>query len=96
MKPQPESEAISFERAKRDPASVFRVPEEVIDHAGFTPAEKQEILKAWVQDATRLSSSESEGMAGGEPAMLGRVLEALHCVENSLECGEPRPDRPPG
>lgn len=82
MSPEHELESVTFERAKRDPAAVFRKPEEVLEHPAFTCEQKCEILRAWVQDATRLSESEAEGMGGGEPAMLGRVLDALHCAES--------------
>jgi hypothetical protein len=41
---------------------------------------KLAILREWEQDARRLSTSESEGMGGGEESMLGRVEEAIQTL----------------
>ena len=41
---------------------------------------KLAILREWEQDARRLSTSESEGMGGGEENMLGRVEEAIQIL----------------
>jgi predicted TIM-barrel fold metal-dependent hydrolase len=51
---------------------------DAIQAADFlTPDQKRAILESWRQDASRLSASESENMAGGEEAMLQRVCDAL-------------------
>ena len=72
------SEALrDFLEAQLDPGRVFASPDEVLARADFTPAQKEAVLRRWAYDAERLSESESEGMGGGEPSRLGRVLEAL-------------------
>jgi hypothetical protein len=72
---------IDFERATADPAASFGSPAEVLEDRRFSELERLEVLKRWALDADLLAIAELEGMAGGEPAMLGRVLAALHELE---------------
>jgi hypothetical protein len=73
---------IDFERAKADPSGVFTSPTAVLADERFSGVEKLEILREWVHDADLLEIAESEGMGGGEPSMLGRVLAALHEMQS--------------
>ena len=52
-------------------------------HPQLSRDEKLAILRDWEQDALRLSTSESEGMGGGEESMLGRVGESIGVLERS-------------
>lgn len=55
----------------------YESPEAVLADDELTAAQKRVLLEAWERDARELSVAEEEGMAGGERAMLDRVLEAL-------------------
>ena len=72
------SRPIDLDRARLDPASVFRSPDEVVGDTRLTREQKIDILRRWAYDASELSVAESEGMQGGEQARIGRVLRALH------------------
>ena len=86
---------IDFERARADPASVFTSPDAVLADERFADPEKIEILRQWAYDADQLAIAECEGMAGGEPAMLGRVLAALHEMQEQVQKhGAPPTDSP--
>ena len=76
-----------YERALRDPYAVFGEPKEVLARQGLTPDQKRAILESWRQDASRLSASEGENMAGGEEAMLQRVCDALCELERQTGLG---------
>ena len=72
---------IDFERASADPAASFGSPNELLEDRRFCDLEKLELLQRWALDADLLAIAESEGMAGGEPALQGRVLAALRELE---------------
>ena len=44
-----------IEHAVRQPGAVFARPEDVLGHAGLTPAHKLEILRSWELDANELA-----------------------------------------
>ena len=71
---------VDFEAALQDPQAFFAEPQVVADCPQLSREEKLAILRQWEQDALRLSESESEGMAGGEENMLGRVKRAIQMV----------------
>jgi hypothetical protein len=66
-----------LERALLDPTSVFDGPEQVLERADLTRDQKILILRSWAYDARELEVAEEEGMTGGEPALLDRILGAL-------------------
>ena len=68
---------IDFNKAKLDPTSVFANPEAVVENMDLTRDQKIEILRRWEYDASSLAVAEEEGMVGGEPLLLARVLSAL-------------------
>lgn len=67
----------SFERAVKDPKSVYDTPEQVLADPRLDRHGKRAILKNWRQDAELLLKAEEEAMTGGEPNMLRRVKRAL-------------------
>jgi hypothetical protein len=66
-----------FDKALRDPKSVYRTPEQVLTDPRLDRQGKRAILKMWEQDAQLLLKAEDEAMTGGEPNMLRRVELAL-------------------
>jgi rhodanese-related sulfurtransferase len=79
-----QAQPIPYDRALQDPAAVFTEPEEVLQHERLNLFEKLEVLQRWAHDADRLAVAEIEGMGGGEPSMLGRVLRVLLEVEEMI------------
>ena len=73
----------SVDAALRHFRSYFTEPKDVVAHPQLSRDEKLAILREWEQDALRLSTSESEGMGGGEESMLGRVEECIGVLERS-------------
>jgi len=79
-----------LERAVTRPWSVYKTPEAVLADRQLDPAQKRRILESWERDSRELAVAEEENMGGGEPDMLGRVLEAL----STLPAGDERPRGP--
>lgn len=75
-----------LERAVTRPWSVYKTPEAVLADRRLDPAQKRRILESWERDSRELAVAEEENMGGGEPDMLGRVLEAL----STLPAGDER------
>jgi hypothetical protein len=73
------------ERAKLNPARIFKSPMDVVETNDIGPAEKLAILKAWEADERALLRAEDEGMGGGEHAHLHKVQAALARV-GGLAC----------
>lgn len=70
-----------LDQALSSPTSAFRGPEDVVEHPTLTRAQKIEILRRWVYDATQLAVAENEGMGGGEAAEIDVVMAALDRVK---------------
>ena len=68
---------VDVDAASRSLTSVFQDPMEVVGHRGITRQQKIRILKQWEIDARGLAVAEAEGMIGGEPDMLQRVMHAI-------------------
>ena len=64
-----------------DPRAVFETPEAVLESA-LNADEKHAILTKWKEDEEALIRAASEGMAGGETSMVGRVEKALDQIES--------------
>ena len=75
-----ETPPFSVNAALRHPSSYFAEPKDVVAHPQLSRDVKLAILREWEQDARRLSTSESEGMGGGEESMLGRVEAAIQIL----------------
>ena len=74
---------VDLQAALHDPRAVFAEPADVVASTQLSREDKLAILRQWRLDAIRLSASESEGMVGGEEAMLGRVESALRMLEDA-------------
>ncbi|MBL27765.1 MAG: hypothetical protein CMM50_09485 [Rhodospirillaceae bacterium] len=68
---------VEFDKARRDPAGVFKDPAAIADHPGLSRAQKVELLRRWEADARELAVADDENMAGGEAQRLDAVLKAL-------------------
>jgi hypothetical protein len=79
-----------LEQAVSRPWSVYKTPEAVLADRRLDPAQKRRILESWERDSRELAVAEEENMGGGEPDMLGRVLEAL----STLPAVDERPRGP--
>ena len=66
--------------ALRDPAAVFRDPQDVLKRQDLSRETKLKVLRQWASDALELSTAEYEGMTGGEEGMLDRVKRALEML----------------
>ena len=90
MKPS----ALDLDKAKLDPASVFRAPEDVLNAPGLSPEDKKSILVRWEADVEALLRATEEGMPPSDnrrsPAEL---LRAVHEAMQSLEGPAPHPHR---
>ena len=67
-----------LDRAKLNPARIFKSPMDVVETTYIRPAEKLAILQAWEADERALLRAEDEGMSGGEHAHLQKVQAALN------------------
>jgi len=67
-----------LDRAKLNPARIFKSPMDVVETNDIRPAEKLAILQAWEADERALLRAEDEGMSGGEHAHLQKVQAALN------------------
>ena len=75
-----ETPPFSVDAALRHPSAYFAEPKDVVAHPQLSQDVKLAMLREWEQDARRLSTSESEGMGGGEENMLGRIEEAIQIL----------------
>jgi len=87
---------IDLERARLDPGSVFASPEDLRDHPRLARAEKIEILRRWAYDASELAVAEEEGMGGGEPSFLARILSALDALTDGYDAAHSPPTKQEG
>lgn len=87
---------LDYEKALLDPASVFAAPEEVLERTDLSTEQKVEILRRWEYDASEVAVAEEEGMVGGRPLMLHRVLLALEQLPGGIGDGHPPPTKHDG
>lgn len=87
---------IDIERARLDPGSVFSSPEALRDFRGLTQEQKIELLRRWAYDASELAVAEEEGMSGGEPSHLSRILAALHALTGGYDVEHSPPTKQKG
>jgi len=71
---------MDFEKAKLNPAAVFKSPQEVVSSQELSRQQKIEILQRWEQDATLMEVAEEEGMPGPQPKLLQPIRDALHAL----------------
>ena len=71
---------MDFEKAKLNPAAVFKSPQEVFSSQELSLEQKIEILRRrWEQDATLMEVAE-ENMPGPQPKLLQPIRDALHAL----------------
>jgi hypothetical protein len=58
---------MDFEKAKLNPAAVFKSPQEVVSIQELSREQKIEILRRWEQDARLMEVAEEENMPGPQP-----------------------------
>ena len=78
---------MDLEKARLDPGSVFKSPEELCESPGLSKEEKIDLLQRWAEDARELEIAESEGMGGGETSLFARILLALDSLGVSYGTG---------
>jgi len=71
---------MDFEKAKLNPAAVFKSPQEVVSSQELSREQKIEILRQWEQDATLMEVADEEGMTGPQPKLLQPIRDALHAL----------------
>ncbi len=77
-------DAIDLRKAKLNPTTVFRGPEDVLQRDELTREQKIEILRRWGYDALELQVAEEENMGSEQPSdILDRVLQALRTLNAS-------------
>jgi hypothetical protein len=69
---------MDFERAKLNPAAVFKSPQEVVSSQELSREQKIEILRRWEQDARLMEVAEEESMSGPQPKQ--PIRDALHAL----------------
>jgi hypothetical protein len=76
--------SIDLEKAKLDPASVFRAPEDVLRAPDLSAEDKKSILVRWEADAEALLRANGEGMPPSENRSPAELLRAVHLALESL------------
>ena len=76
---------VDLDRAKLDPASVFRAPADVLSAPGLSPEDKKAILVRWEADAEALIRATEEGMPPAENRPPAELLREVHEAMESLE-----------
>jgi hypothetical protein len=76
--------AIDLDKAKLDPASVFRTPKDVLA-SGVSPEDQKAILSRWEADAEALLRATEEGMPPADNRSPAELLRAVHEAMESLE-----------
>jgi len=71
---------MDFEKAKLNPAAVFKSPQEVVSSQELSREQKIEILRRWEQDARLMEVAEEESMPGPQPKLLQPIRDALHAL----------------
>ena len=76
---------VDLDKAKLDPGSVFRAPEDVLRAPGLSAEDKKAILMRWEADAKALIRATEEGMPPAENRSPAELLRAVHLALESLE-----------
>jgi len=72
---------MDFEKAKLNPAAVFKSPQEIVSIQELSREQKIEILQQWEQDARLMEVAEEESMPGPQPKLLQPIRDALHSLD---------------
>lgn len=84
---------VNLEQALFDPASVFRRPDDVVEHRSLAFKHKVEILRRWAYEATQLAIAEEEGMGGGKLVTIGSIRAALHRLTGGYDAERTAPTK---
>jgi hypothetical protein len=71
---------MDFNKAKLNPAAVFKGPQEVVSSQELSREQKIEILRQWEQEATSMEVADEESMTGPQPKLLQPIRDALHAL----------------
>jgi len=71
---------MDFNKAKLNPAAVFKSPQEVVSSQELLREQKIEILRQWEQEATSMEAADEESMTGPQPKLLQPIRDALHAL----------------
>ena len=72
---------MDLEKAKLNPAAVFKTPQELVSSQELSREQKLEILRRWEQDAMSMEVAEEEGMPGPQLKLLQPIRDALHALD---------------
>jgi len=75
---------MDLDKAKLDPASVFRAPKDVLGAPGLSPEDKKSILVRWEADVEALLRATEEGMPPSENRSPAELLRAVQEALGSL------------
>jgi hypothetical protein len=71
---------MDFDKAKLNPAAVFKSPQEIVSIQELSREQKIEILQQWEQEARLMEVAEEESMPGPQPKLLQPIRDALHAL----------------
>ena len=71
---------MNFEKAKLNPAAVFKSPQEVVSTQELSRQQKIEVLQRWEEDARLMEVADEESMPGPQPKLLQPIRDALHAL----------------
>jgi hypothetical protein len=77
--------AKDLDKARLDPAAVFRAPKDVLGAPGLSPEEKKSILTRWEADIEALLRATEEGMPPSENRSPAELLRAVHEAMQALD-----------
>jgi len=80
---------IDVESAKRNPASCFERPSDVLEHEDLSREQKVEILRQWDYDTLQLAVATDESMTSEAAANGQRVAEIHKALEELGETDHP-------
>ena len=69
-----------FRQALGNPEAHFESPQSLAASPILSHGQKVELLRRWYFDACKLQAAEGEGMVGGERAIVGETVRALHSL----------------
>jgi len=75
---------IDLDKAKLDPAAVFRAPQDVLAAPGLSAEDKKAILIRWEADAEAMLRATEEGMPPADNRSPAELLRAVHVALESL------------
>jgi hypothetical protein len=75
---------MDFEKAKLNPAAVFKSPQEVVSIQELSREQKIEILRRWEQDARLMEVAEEESMPGPQALKKSPLISEGDCSPNAF------------